>query len=182
MAKLVAKTYGDALFSLAQEDDKLDALYEEVLVLKAALEENNDLLKIMDHPKISKEDKIKLAEDMLKDQVSKELCGFVILLVTNGRFNDIEDVFEYFIHQVKEHKRIGVAYVETAVELTDEQKQQIVKKLLDTTDYESFEMVYAVDRTLIGGMVIRIKDRVVDSSIRAKLEDVRNNLMKVQVS
>ena len=82
---------------------------------------------------------------------------------------------------MKEVKKIGVAHVTTALELTDEQKEQIVKRLLETTAYESFEMTYAVDKSLIGGMVIRIGDRVVDSSIKTKLYELSKDLKKIQV-
>ena len=69
----------------------------------------------------------------------------------------------------------------TAVELTDGQKDEIVRRLLETTRYESFEMNYAVDASLIGGMVIRIGDRVVDSSIKTKLYELSKSLRKIQV-
>ena len=69
----------------------------------------------------------------------------------------------------------------TAVALTDVQKSAVEKRLLDTTRYESFEMNYSVDESLIGGMVIRIGDRVVDSSIKTKLYELSKNLRSIQV-
>ena len=59
MAKLVSKTYGDALFDLAMEEQKLDAMSEEVRAVSAAMQENEDLTRLMNHPKIVKEEKIK---------------------------------------------------------------------------------------------------------------------------
>ena len=55
MAKLVSKTYGDALFEVALESNRLDAFLEEVKATKTALEENEELFKLMNHPKIVKE-------------------------------------------------------------------------------------------------------------------------------
>ena len=69
----------------------------------------------------------------------------------------------------------------TAVSLSDEQKKQLVVRLEETTKYESFEMNYQVDETLIGGMVIRIGDRVVDSSIKTKLYEMSRELRNIQV-
>ena len=91
-------------------------------------------------------------------------------------------VFDYFIGLVKEQKGIGIAYVETPAELTDEQKKQVEEKLLETTRYQSFEMHYTCDESLIGGMVIRIGDRVVDSSIRTKLYELSKNLKNIQLT
>ena len=60
MAKLVSKTYGDALFELALEADKLDLFLEEVKAVAEAMEQNEDLTRLMNHPKIVKEEKMKL--------------------------------------------------------------------------------------------------------------------------
>ena len=69
----------------------------------------------------------------------------------------------------------------SAVELRDEQKAEIEKKLIDTTDYDSFEMTYVVDESLIGGLVIRIGDRVADSSIRTQLENLARDLRSIKL-
>ena len=102
-------------------------------------------------------------------------------LISKGRASEMLSVFDYFIELVKEEKKIGRADVVTAVELNAEQKAKVEQKLLDTTKYETFEMNYSVDTSLIGGMVIRIGDRVVDSSIKTKLFELTRELRKVQI-
>jgi F-type H+-transporting ATPase subunit delta len=67
------------------------------------------------------------------------------------------------------------------MELSAEKKEEIVKKLEETTDYVSFEMHYKVQPELIGGMVVRIGDRVVDSSIRTKIEHLSREMQKIQL-
>lgn len=181
MAKLVSKTYGDALFELALEQNTVDALAEEVQMVSAALRENEGLLKLMQHPKIVKEEKLQVMENIFKGRVSDNLTGFLELVVSKDRFGDIHAILDVFMARVREYKHIGAASVTTAVKLRDEQKQELVDRLLATTRYESFEIEYAVDTALIGGMVIRIGDRVVDSSIKHKLELMSRDLMKVQL-
>ena len=92
-----------------------------------------------------------------------------------------DTVLDYFIDCVKEYKNIGTAYVTSAMELSEAQKAAVEKRLLETTKYVKFEMHYAVDSALIGGMVIRIGDRVVDSSVRTKLNDLTRELSKIQL-
>ena len=82
---------------------------------------------------------------------------------------------------MKEFKKIGTAYVTTPMELSDEAKKKVEKRLLETTGYVKFEMIYDVDASLIGGMVIRIGDRVVDSSIKHKLSEISRQLNKIDV-
>ena len=70
-----------------------------------------------------------------------------------------------------------MAYVTSAMELSQARKKEIEEKLLSTTSYKSMEMNYSVDESLIGGLVIRIGDRVVDSSIKTKLEGLKRELI-----
>ena len=140
MAKLVSKTYGDALFELALEENKIDSLQEEVAVVLEALAENQDLGKLMNHPNVSKEDKVEVIENIFTGRVSAELTGLMHMLTEKGRYAEIDDVLEYFLNRVKEHKNIGIAYVSTALELSDAQKKAVEKRLLETTKYVEFEL------------------------------------------
>ena len=107
MAKLVSKTYGDALFELALENNQLDSMLEEVRAVSAAIAENEDLTKLMNHPKIVKEEKIKVIEDIFTGRVSMELVGLMRMIVEKDHYNELDSVFEYFVSRVKEHKNIG---------------------------------------------------------------------------
>lgn len=181
MAKLVSKTYGDALFEAACETGRMDIICEELKSLQIILKENEELQKMLENPKIMREDKESVIETVFRGRISDEIVELMKLMIAKGRYSKIESVFDYYVGLVKEEKKIGIAHVTTAIELTDGQKEQIVKRLLETTDYETFEMHYAVDASLIGGMVIRIKDRVMDSSIRTKLYELSKSLRKIQV-
>lgn len=182
MAKLVSKVYGDALFEATVENHSIDSVYEEVSALLAVFKDNSDLTGVLNHPKIVKEEKITIIKEIFSGRISEELMGFLTIIVEKGRQGDILSIFEYFIQSVKEYKKIGTAYVTAAVELKDAQKAQLLEKLLETTDYVAFEMNYAVDSSLIGGMVIRIGDRVVDSSIKTQLYELKRDLMKLQMA
>ena len=182
MAKLVTKTYADALFQLAVEEDRVDDLYSEVTQLVQILDDNPDLAKMMSHPSVDKEEKLSLIRDIFSERLSRELCGLLHQVVVNNRYEEIDGILGSFIDMVKDHKKIGVAHVLTPIELTDVQKERIEQKLLDTTDYVKMEMDYDVDASLIGGMRIRIKDKVVDSSVSTKLNELAKNLRRIQLN
>ena len=99
-----------------------------------------------------------------------------------AEYNPFHNGHKYQLDKIKELKGIGVVYVKTAMPLGQEQKNKIQQKLLDTTRYKKVEMHYEVDESLIGGMKIRIGDRVVDSSIETKLSQLTKQLMKVQLA
>lgn len=182
MAKLVSKVYGDALFEEALNKQEVDALFEEVKSLQVIWHENQSLAELLNNPKIVKVDKFGIIKNIFGGRVSDDLMGFLAVIVDKGRQKEIPAICEYFINAVKEYKKIGVAHVASAVELNEGQKARLVEKLLNTTQYVDFEMDYQVDPSIIGGMVIRIGDRVVDSSIKTQIYELRRSLLKLQLT
>ena len=181
MAKLVEQTYGEALFQTAMELNQLDAFLEEINLIQTVLEQNPEWDRLMKHPKISKQEKVEIMRGAFAGRISREMTGFLELILVKERYGQLQAVFRYFIEKVKEEKKIGTAYVTTPMELSEIRKSDIQDKLLATTPYLTMEMHYSVDPSLIGGMVIRIKDRVVDSSIRTKLADMKRELLQIQL-
>lgn len=183
MAKLVSKTYGEALYEVAMEsgEDKAIQLMEEIKSLIKILEENPEFDRLMKHPGIAKQEKLQVVENVFKGRVSNELEGLLNIVVSKDRYGELPAIFGYFTDRVKEHLKIGVAYVTSAVELTGNQKEAVKAKLLETTGYREIELKFQVDAAIIGGMIIRINDRVVDSSIRTKLDGLTKQLLAVQL-
>ena len=204
MAKLVSATYGDALFELAieenqtvsfrqeveslqqilrdNEESKVDSLYAEATDCLKVFEENSELGRLLNHPKIDKSEKEKVIENAFGQFVSKDITGLLVLMVSKDRQKQIMETLRYFIGKIKEYKKIGSAVVSTAKPLTAAQKEKVLSRLLATTGYVDFEIDYIVDESLIGGMVIRIGDRVVDSSIKTKLDEFAKDLKKIQLA
>ena len=169
------------MFELALEEDRLDTIYEESKIIREVFLSNSELIKLLNHPKIDKDEKIKVMENIFTERASKDFVGFLTIIIKKERQNNIIDILDYFIAAVKEYKKIGVAYVTTAVELTKEKQKSVEERLLATTKYEQFEMNFTVDKSIIGGMIIRIGDRVVDSSIKTKLNELSRDLYKIQL-
>ncbi len=182
MAKLVSTTYGDALFELGLEQNSLDGLYEEAQAVQKTFSDNEDLSKLLNHPKIIKEDKQKIIGNVFSGRVSGDMEGFLHVIVEKDRYNEIPSIFSYFIHKVKEYKGIGTAAVSSAKELTRLQKNALEKRLLETTRYKTFDVDYRVDPSLLGGLVVRIEDRVLDSSLRTQLDKLSKELTQIQLS
>lgn len=181
MAKLVSNVYGDALFELAVESGKVDDFLSEAEGVIQIVKDNEGFSQMMNHPKINKEEKLQIIDDIFKGRVSDEMVGLLRQLEEKDHSRDIEEVLNYFIDKVYDYKKIGKATVSTPTELTEAQKSEVEKRLLQTTEYGSFVMTYQVDPELIGGMVIRIKDRVIDSSIKTQISKLTHELSNIQL-
>lgn len=182
MAKLVSKVYGDALFLEAVRKQSVDSLFLEVKALLAVWHENPGLSELLDHPKISREETSGIIKNIFSGRISEDLEGFLTIIAGKGRQKEIPAVCGYVIGAIKEYKKIGVARVTSAVELNSMQKASLKERLLETTQYVEFEMEYSADPSLIGGLVIRIGDRVVDSSIKTQINELHRSLSKLQLS
>ena len=165
MAKLISKTYGDALFEVAAEENKLESHLKEVEAVLDVLKENEEYINIIGYPRIPIEEKKTMIESAFKGKVSDDMVGFLTVIVEKGRFSKIE-----------------TAEITSAIELSEAQKKAVEDKLLTTTAYKKIIAKYSVDKSLIGGMVIRIGDRIVDSSVKTKLETMARDLSKVRLS
>lgn len=181
MAKLISKTYGEALFELAVEEEKTQVMLEEIEGIQNVFSDNPEYLKFLNHPRIPVEEKVKTTETIFQGKIDKQLIGFLSIIIQKGRCESLLEILDYFLDRVKEFKGIGVAYVTTPFELKEDKKEAICKKILATTSYKSMEMHYAINPELLGGMQIRIGDRVVDSSIQTKLNQLQRDLLKVQI-
>lgn len=182
MAKLVSKVYGDALFSLAVEEDQVNELWKEASIINEAIKGNPEFLPILCHPEMSMNKKFSLLQDVFQQELSQNMMGLLNVLLKKGRIGEILPVLDYFIEQVMAYKKIGEVKVRTPMPLSKEQKEKIENKLLEVSEYETVNVDYQIDESLLGGMVIRIGDRVLDNSIRSKLDAMSRQLYKVKLS
>lgn len=182
MAKLISKVYGDALFEAASQRQELDRTYEEVLELVQIFRGNADLLKMLGNPRIDESEKLSLVETLFSERISRSLMGLMVVAIKKSRQEKLPAICYSFISTVRKHRKIGLVRVKSAVELKEEQKVRLEAKLLETTDYIELQMYYTVEEALIGGIVIKIDDRVFDNSIRNGLMEMKKALMGAQLA
>ena len=188
MAKLMEAVYGDALMEMGKEQGILKNLMEEAELLLDILRENPEFSLFLNHPRIGMEEKMQAIQDIFgegkeklkkKEILSREMLGFLKIVVEKRRQNVLEKILLYFIDSVKEYYHIGVVYVTAPMKMTARQKKAVEKRILETTSYETLEMHYQIDSSLIGGLIIRIRDQVADSSVKNKLERMKQQLMSL---
>ena len=168
MEELVVKRYGQALFEIAKESGKVETFEEEIRQMHMILKRDPEFISILCHPKVSKNEKIQLVETVFGNKVSQDLVGFLVLTINKSRQVNILDILTYTMDKIDEYNGYVKAYVTSAIALTDQNKQDIIKKL-ETQTQMKVNLVTQLDHTIIGGIQIRIKDRIVDNSIKTTL-------------
>jgi F-type H+-transporting ATPase subunit delta len=181
MAELIVKTYGSALFDLAREEGLMNTLEAEAKVILAALNENVEFLTILNHPKISKDEKVSLIENTFTEKISKELIGLMVVVIKKDRYNYLTKILKYFLELIKEENRVVTAYITSAKTLNQGQQEKVIERL-GTLTKKKVEPVFSVEESLIGGLVIRIGDKIVDNSVKGKIENMAKELVKLQLA
>lgn len=182
MGKLVKTVYGDALFEYAKENGCIKEWRKEISLVKNIFKEHPDFCQMLEHPRISKNEKVKALEKAFKKQIPDPLLGFMVLVTRKKHFQQLKSIFEHYESCYRNYYNIGIAKVSSAMELSGAQKKQIQKRLLETTAYDTIEMEYQIDASLLGGIVIHMNDRVVDGSVRKKLNVLTGKLRRVKIS
>ncbi|MCK8824583.1 ATP synthase F1 subunit delta [Fuchsiella alkaliacetigena] len=177
----IAEKYSQALFELTSEKDQLNEVKDDLIAVVETISDHNDLQEVIYHPQISNEDKKQLVEKLFADEVSKTLLNFLKLLIDKRREHFLEAILDRYLEYVDREKGILEVEVISAFELTAENKDRLATKLAEVTNKE-IRLKTQVDRDLLGGLVLKIGDRVVDGSLKKELESVKEEINKIEVS
>jgi F-type H+-transporting ATPase subunit delta len=110
-----------------------------------------------------------------------ELTGFLITVVEKERFKELDSIFEYFTDRIKADRGIGVVYITSPMDLDINTRLAVEARIRETTDFVSLETHYSVDPSMIGGIIIRIGDRIADASVKTRLDDLTSRLLEIQL-
>lgn len=164
--------YANALFEIAQVEGSLDAVENELFQLARALETSDELRTTLTDAAIPVERRQSIIEDLLSNRASPVTVSLVSFVVAAGRARDLPAIIDALVERAAEAKNKVVAEVRTAVPLTDDQRTRLADALGRATG-KSVEVKAIVDRSVLGGVLAQIGDTVIDGSVRARLEQLR---------
>lgn len=172
----IAKRYAQALFDIAAEENKYQDYYLELKKFASVLNENANLKEFFANPVFDKDEKKAVMGEILKKiEISTTTSSFLKLLVSKGRIGNIEEIEEYFKELMDGVLKKVRVQVKTAFPLKDDLLPSL-KKTLEGVTGKEVEMMIEEDRSLVGGIVIKIGDTVYDGSIKSQLNSIRELL------
>ena len=171
-----ARRYAEAAFELARDGASYDDWERDLATLARALDEP-ELRRLMEHPAVAFGDKERVLRQVAAG-VGEQPLNLVLLMIRRGRPGAIGPMVARFRELVRRERGIALAEVRTALPLADEQRAQIVDRLHELTG-DTIEINEVVDEALIGGIAVRIGDRLYDASVRNRLERLRARLTAV---
>jgi F-type H+-transporting ATPase subunit delta len=173
-------TYAEALFEAARERDELEEVLSDLKEFVEALHESEELRLFFYGGQIPERQK-RRALDGLTEGMKASTTNFLKVIVDNGREEILEDVLRRYEELVKEFLgRIEVEVI-TAVDLSEEQLDRLKERLGRVLEGREVILEANVDPDLIGGAVFRFGGRLMDGSIRGRLESLREGMLERSV-
>ena len=167
--------YAQAVFNVARAENMVDRVEDELSQLKDEITNNLELKKNLADPSIENYEKIKVMLEILGDEGSKAIKSFAAMMIILDAVDSFEQTYKDFVelaNQLKHQVSIEViSVIALDKEILNEIKEHVDKKTgLDV------RIKNVLDKNIIGGIIIKIGDKVIDLSIKDKLEDLKNKL------
>jgi len=169
-----ARRYAEATFEIAERDGTLDAWLRD-LDAAATMLTDQDATRLLDNPAVPVTARLEVAQRVLGDRVSEKCHNLVALLVRRGRADLLGPVAHEFRQLYNGKEGIVTAEVTSASPL-DHREQVALRERLAQYATGTIEMNVHVDPTILGGVVVRLGDQLIDGSVRGRLERLRARL------
>jgi F-type H+-transporting ATPase subunit delta len=167
-----AKEYATALFMIAVEQNEAKKFAAALETAAKSLREAPDYLEFLCAPNISMSERIASLQTVFEGRIPEDVLSFLNLLCEKGRVRSLETCLHEYMKLYNESKAISWAHVKSAIPLTSEQKTALRLKL-EKQSGRNVLLECSIDNTLIGGIVVEMDGKILDGSIRRRLQEVK---------
>jgi F-type H+-transporting ATPase subunit delta len=175
--RAAARRYAKALMDLAKRDDRVEETGAQLQQHHTVFQSNTNLRQILENPSVDADDKTNILRAILdRTQPTPLVRNFLLLLLEKDRLNQFDLVCQHYEVLANEELQRVVAQVTTATELGQAQRQAVIRKIADIT-HKTVILETHQDPTLLGGLVVRIGNIVLDGSLRGQLLRLRETLI-----
>ena len=169
--------YAKALFQLVIEQDKLEQSYNDMVLLDKVCAESKEFLLLLKSPIVKTDKKLKILEEVFGSKISKVTMSFINIITTKKREKILALIASSFITLYKAHNKIETATVITADPLDEALIAEVISFIKKHGD-DNVELTKKVDSTIIGGAIIRMGDRQLDTSVSKAISELRQMFSK----
>jgi len=173
----LAREYGDGLYALAEEENISKEILEQLLMLKRLFHEQPDFTRLLGNMSLSKEERIKILDTVLRGQIHLYLLNFLKILCERGALNEYEGCLAAFKTLYNQAHGIVEAQVTTAVALDDDQRARMTEKLSKMTG-KLVVLNEKIDATLVGGVLLEMNGQRFDNTLKNRLKSIHSAMVQ----
>jgi F-type H+-transporting ATPase subunit delta len=167
--------YAEALFRVVQAEGELDRVEDELFRFGKLLESNHELKQALSDQTLDRTQRAKMLEELLYDKVSPHTLGLLTFIVVQGRARQLPQILEEVSELAAAARNSVVAEVRSAVPLDAGQRKKLADALSKATG-KNVEVKVLVDPSVVGGLVAKIGDTIIDGTVRHRLEQLREQV------
>jgi len=171
--------YASALFELAKDQGQITEVESKLKEFQSLMDDSDDLRRLVKSPIYKSEQQLAGLDPVLTQAGIDGLAGkFIRLIAKNRRLFAAEDMIATYAKLAADHRGEVVANVATAIALTDEQISSLKSKLSSAVG-KDVNLDIRIDPTLLGGLIVKVGSRMIDSSLRTKLATLKMRMKEV---
>jgi F-type H+-transporting ATPase subunit delta len=167
--------YANAIFEIAHAEGSLDAVEDELFQFSQLFQSNDQLREKLTDQSLPAEKRQAIVEDLLGQKASPLTVNLISFLVGSGRAGELPEIIDRLVERAAAERRHEVGEVRSAIPLDDEQRRRLTEALERATG-KQVELKVIIDPSIIGGVISRVGDTVIDGSIRRRLDQLRETL------
>ena len=172
----VSSRYAKALLDNSIENNSFDKVSDDVQLIFDSLKSSRDLRSVLLSPIIREEKKISILDEIFKSKISTEIMNFLKFVVEKNREDLLVDILRRYIDLKNEKLGILEVGVISGSEMTEDQKKKLGSNLEKRTG-KKIILNYSLDDSLIGGFKLKLKDTVIDASVKYQLEKLKKSFI-----
>lgn len=170
----IAKRYSRALIESAGSE--VDAIRNDLGLINETINSSSDLKNVILNPTFNEEKVEEIIGDIFSSKISEKTLNFLKMLIKAHRMDIFEDITYWYCEFDDELKNKLKVSVTSAIDLNDETKERLKHKL-EAKFKKTILLNYAVDESIIGGLIIKANDKIIDGSIKSKYERLKKSLV-----
>jgi F-type H+-transporting ATPase subunit delta len=172
---IIADRYAEAMLDLAQEQQVLDFVKNDIPAVVKTIQDNSDLSNFLNHPLITTLDKKEVMGQIFKDHINTNVLNLIYLLLDRNRMFLLHAIATSFKKLFNRRFNIVEAEVITAIQIDQEHQNRIKEKLAHLLS-KHVELKTTINPDIIGGVIVQLEDNVIDGSINGRLEKIKQQL------
>ncbi|WP_125153353.1 F0F1 ATP synthase subunit delta [Clostridium rectalis] len=177
MYEYLDRRYALALYKVAEEKGKIEEYRRDLFEIVNIIYNNEELLQLIKHPQISTSKKKKIFIDIFKGKIDEELLSFLLILIEKDRILYIKEKQKELEKIYREKHNMLLAHVKTVIPLDEEDKSLLIGKL-EKKYHKDIILKEEIDKSIIGGVYVRVGDDVIDGTIKSKIHDMKKLMLK----
>jgi F-type H+-transporting ATPase subunit delta len=172
---MLSKEYALAFYQYGNDLGKVGSLEKEFGLLVESINKEPDFKKMIAHPKLTTSEKKEIISKIMSS-FDEDLQNFCFVLVDNGRFVHLEEIYEQFVALIKKEQTVMIVTATSSEKLSDKHIASLTNELKLKYD-KKIEIVAIVDENVLGGVRLEFNGKVLDGTLKTSLDDLKSNLI-----